>query len=74
MKVNPKIYRLMCIFCWFGTALSVFLMAYMLHLVRSFPEVETFARNTRAAGGLVLIWLLVSVYFTVRMRKETRKK
>lgn len=74
MKMNPKVMRLFCVFCWFGTALSALLFGYMLHLSTTFPGMETFARNTRIAGVLVLIWLIVSAYFTVRARKETKKK
>ena len=74
MKTNPKIYRMLSIFCWIGTVIATFLMGYMIHLTHEFPNVETFERNVRIAGVLLLLWLCVSAFFTMLAIKENRKK
>ncbi|MBE7004086.1 MAG: hypothetical protein E7425_07350 [Ruminococcaceae bacterium] len=74
MKQNLKINRLFSIFCWLGTAISGILMGYMLHMAREYPQVDDFTRNTRIAGVLLLIWLAVSVFFTVRAVLDKQEK
>ncbi|MBE7009765.1 MAG: hypothetical protein E7422_11765 [Ruminococcaceae bacterium] len=71
---NPKISRLFCVFCWLGTLTAALLEGYMLYMMKSYPEIESFARNVRIAGVLLLIWLAVSAYFTVWAWKEKGKK
>ncbi|MBQ9460065.1 MAG: hypothetical protein IJU66_09070 [Oscillospiraceae bacterium] len=66
MKQNPKARKLFGVFCWLGVAISGFLTGYMLHLAKNYPEIESFTRNTRIAGVLLMVWLAAAVYFTVR--------
>ena len=70
---NRKTRRLLCVLCWLGVAMAGFLTGFMIHLARQFPEVEAFARNAYLAGGLALVWLAASVYFTLRARKNREK-
>ena len=70
---NRRASRLFCVLCWLGVAMSGFLMGYMFHLTRQFPEVEAFARNVYLAGALALLWLAVAVYFTLRGRSNKEK-
>ncbi len=71
--MNPKFYTLAAVLCWLGTATAAFLEAYMLRLVSRFPGVEQFERNVRIIGVLLLVWLAVSAFFTVRAWKEKKK-
>lgn len=72
--MNPKIDRLFAAFCWLGTLVVALLALYMLHMAQRFPEIEVFARNTRIVGALLLLWLAIAAYFTVRARRNGKKR
>ncbi len=74
MTPNPKIYRLFAVFSWCGVALSGFLLGYMLHMIRKFPEIESFNNDVRLIGGLLALWLLAAAWFTVRAVRERKRK
>ncbi len=71
---QAKTYRLFAVFCWLGTAISGGLMGYMRHLAGEYPTIETFTRNTRIAGVLLMLWLPVAVFFTIRACQEKKEK
>ncbi len=71
---EQKISRLFAAFCWLGVAISGGLSGYMLHLMRKYPGIESFARNTRIALALLAVWLVASAYFTVRAQREKKEK
>ncbi len=74
MKNEQKLYRRLCLFVWLGTAMTLGVEAYLLHLARAYPEVERFAQNARIIGCLLLVWLATAVYFTVRTYLDGKKK
>lgn len=69
-----KARRLLAVLCWLGAAISGGLMGYMLHLVKEYPAIESFARNTRIAGALLMLWLFAAVFFTVRAWLDKKEK
>ena len=71
--MNQKFYKLAALFCWRGTAITAFLEFYMIHLMNSFPGAAAFERNVRIVGVLVLVWVAVSAFFTVRAWIEKNK-
>lgn len=74
--MNLRFLKLLSIFCWMSTTIAAFLTGYMVKMARNFPEVTVFTRNSRLAGALLLLWLAVSVFFTVRwlMGRKDRDK
>lgn len=73
MKSN-LFYKLLSILCWVVTALTVSLEIYMVLLMKHFPEIESFRKNTLLILPLPLLWLAASIWFTVQARKGKTKK
>ncbi len=61
-----KIYRLMSVICWIGTAISGVLLFYLLRTAEKVSHAENLTGSIRLTGVLMLVWLMVSVFFTVR--------
>ncbi len=71
--MNPKFYKWTAVFCWLGTAITVFMEAYMLRMTDKYPGMTELDGSVRMIGALLLVWLAVSTFFTVRAWKENRK-
>ena len=71
--MKPKFNKVLCIACWLGTMLCVFLMGYLFYMARKYPEMDVFTRYVWLVGALALLWCAAAVWFTVQARQEKNK-
>ncbi len=71
---REKTKRLLILFSWLGVAISGTLLAYMLHVLSRYRGLEELRPSAYLSGGLLAVWLIVAVFFTLRGRKERKDK